>query len=311
MSTTFLTTGVWTAITQFARRNSRSAWVAVPYFGKRGNSLLPLNRGSSLVVNASEIAVKTGQTSPAALLSLLRKGVRIYSDPNLHAKVYVFGSTAFVGSANASASSAEALVEAVVRTTDRSVVRSTRSFVQDLCTAPIGPTELERLAPLYREPRVGRGRGKGLPNRAQGRPPRIWLSRVSEGTMPPDAAEVEDEVAERARRKRERRSYIIADAFWSGSPPYRLGDTLIELYELGSGKVVVAPPGRVCHLERWRGPKRSGTFVCYEREDTRRISVERLAKVLGRGAKQRLLRAGPLGEGEFRTKLLAYWASRA
>jgi predicted Fe-Mo cluster-binding NifX family protein len=51
-----------------------------------------------LVVNASVAAVTSGQTSPQALLALHRKGVRIYSNAQLHAKVYVFGSKAFIGS---------------------------------------------------------------------------------------------------------------------------------------------------------------------------------------------------------------------
>ena len=48
--------------------------------------------------------------------------MRIFSVANLHAKVYVLGTTALIGSANASQHSAHTLVEAMLLTTDRKVV---------------------------------------------------------------------------------------------------------------------------------------------------------------------------------------------
>ena len=42
------------------------------------------------VVDASEHAVKSGQTNPSELIAFLRSGVEVHSAENLHAKVYVF-----------------------------------------------------------------------------------------------------------------------------------------------------------------------------------------------------------------------------
>jgi phosphatidylserine/phosphatidylglycerophosphate/cardiolipin synthase-like enzyme len=86
-----------------------------------------LGRGSRLVVDASENAVKSGQTHPADLKKLQNRGVVIYSYPSLHAKVYAFDGFAFVGSANASNRSSGILTEAVVKTSDQAVDRRKRS----------------------------------------------------------------------------------------------------------------------------------------------------------------------------------------
>jgi phosphatidylserine/phosphatidylglycerophosphate/cardiolipin synthase-like enzyme len=56
-------------------------------------------------VDASEAAVQAGQTCPASLSSMLKRGVQVFSREGLHAKVFVFGTTAYIGSANVSGNS--------------------------------------------------------------------------------------------------------------------------------------------------------------------------------------------------------------
>lgn len=51
----------WAELTKFARKHRSAAHLAVAYFGKGGSKLLPLAKGSVLVVDASEAAVKSGQ----------------------------------------------------------------------------------------------------------------------------------------------------------------------------------------------------------------------------------------------------------
>ena len=153
-----LSGGIWSDLQTAAKKSNRPAAVAVAYFGKGASRLLPLPRGSRLVVDASDAAVKSGQTCPAELKQLLLKNrVLIYSAGSLHAKVFVFGSTAFIGSANASNHSANTLVEALVATTDPQVVKAARSFVQGLCLQELGPKELDRLQGIYRPPRIPLG----------------------------------------------------------------------------------------------------------------------------------------------------------
>ena len=57
MSTRLLTQDVWAHLARSAARFKKPSFVAVAYFGKGGADLLPLKRGSTLVVDASEEAV--------------------------------------------------------------------------------------------------------------------------------------------------------------------------------------------------------------------------------------------------------------
>src|SRR6266852_1676132 len=111
---TLLTPRVWKDITYAAAKCKLAAHVAVAYFSDRGDRLLPLPKGSSLVVDASISTLAVGSTCPAALERLRKKGVDIYSAKDLHAKVYAFDDVAFIGSANVSRRSEISLIEAVL-----------------------------------------------------------------------------------------------------------------------------------------------------------------------------------------------------
>ena len=100
MSTVFLTQDIWPQLTKAISETRLRCAVAVAYFGKDASRLLPLPKGSCLVVDASERAVSSGQTCPADLIKLVERGVAVYSVPNLHAKVFVVGRTAYIGSTN-------------------------------------------------------------------------------------------------------------------------------------------------------------------------------------------------------------------
>jgi hypothetical protein len=107
----FLTLKIWPRLTELATK-SKQSWVAVAYLGNGATKLLPLKAGGRLVVDLSENAVKSGQTSPYEILKFIARGVNVSSVGNLHAKIFVFRDNAFVGSANASSHSANALIEA-------------------------------------------------------------------------------------------------------------------------------------------------------------------------------------------------------
>src|SRR5437870_2463699 len=109
---------LWQRITALAKKNAHCSLVAVAYFGGAASELLPLGRGSVLVVDMSPRAVRSGQTDPSEIIKLLEKGVQIHSVENLHAKVFVLGSHVIIGSANASRHSANCLIEVAVETAD-------------------------------------------------------------------------------------------------------------------------------------------------------------------------------------------------
>lgn len=299
----------WKAITAAAQRRPTTAFVATPYFGKAGARLLPLERGSRLVVNASMDALRSGQTCPQALLHLHRRGVAIYSEPRLHAKVYVFGTLAFIGSANASDSSANTLIEAVLQSAQRETVQQCREFVRQLTRklVPAGEEQIKAWTKVYREPRHTQPRA---PSSKRVRSyPRVWIVHVHEDAPPEQASASHDRGMAEAERAARRRHEV--ECFWHPyDSPYQRGDTVIEVFHPHSGKVMVIPPATVIRRHGWRHGRRRLTFVYTERPPGRRIDLDRLAKVLGRGAKVRLSRGGAVGDNAFRDELLAYFSER-
>ena len=135
---------VWQALRNAFGKGAKAA-IAVAFLSKNSASRMKLAKGSILVVNASDAALQTGQTCPAELRKYYRNGVNIYRRDDLHAKVFVVGKKAFVGSANVSASSERRLSEAMIQTDDPVVVASAREFVRRMATNEIGPEQLKNL----------------------------------------------------------------------------------------------------------------------------------------------------------------------
>ena len=147
-----VTVSPWTAISGAARRSKQPSHVAVAYMGQRGDALLPLIADSRLVVDASLSSVRGGITHPGALLKLRKRGVRIFSSPLLHAKVFAFDSVGFVGSTNASTRSRDHLSEAVVRVKDAPTLADIRNYVDGLASDELTKADLEWLRKQYSPP---------------------------------------------------------------------------------------------------------------------------------------------------------------
>jgi hypothetical protein len=295
---------IWSTLTTATRQCRGQAVAAVPYFGKSGHRLLPLRAGDTLVVNAGKAAVASGQTSPEALRKLSRKRVRLFSCEHLHAKVFVFGRTAYVGSANVSAHSRDVLAEAIVETNDPVAVRDAIRFITGLCTTPIGTTELAKLDGIYREPRIHGGQRK-TSRAARRSSPRVFLSQITQEELPPGFQSVSEEGESRAEALREHPDSVL-DHFWhSGFSPFKRGDTVIQVVKVSNDSntlwiytpgVVTVRMARVC-----QGKKK--TFVYLELPSLRRFRFETIKKRLGRGSRKRLERDGLLRDDDFRRRL--------
>ena len=64
MTSELITNEVWTQISRAARRCNSPSHVAVAFIGSGASRMLPLKKGSRLVVDASRRTVKAGLTSP-------------------------------------------------------------------------------------------------------------------------------------------------------------------------------------------------------------------------------------------------------
>ncbi len=310
MSTLFIADGVWNEITTIASRTKQRSWVAVAFFGNGGPSLLPLAPGSHLVVNASESSVKAGLTSPAALKRLVKRGIKVYSVNNLHAKIFIFGKTAFIGSANASPTSANYWVEAVVRTTDSHAVAQARKFVESICLNELGPAELDRLLTLYRPPKFLikeqlRRNGSRSIRLAL---PRLHVAQLEYSDPPVESVETYEAGRAYAKSQMEHpRQHVLTDIHWPGTALFKDGDVLLQVTSEPHNVILVSSPAKVIHTRKWSNGRLTWTFVYMEAPPRRRIRKEAVAKKLGYGGKKLLERNGLIRNQQDVRRLLECW----
>jgi hypothetical protein len=297
------TENIWPRITKLCRTGR--AFVAVAFLGKGARKLLPLRRGSVLVVNASEGCVKQGQTCPAELMKFVRAGVDVHSAPDLHAKVFAFPKSAIVGSTNASKSSAKYWHEAVVISGDSRLVKQAREFVLDVSGERLPMKRLEQLNKLYQPPRGGPKPGvvgKRRRSKQASSPERspLWAVNVEVGRW--DAHD--DVQAERGRpaaTERLRRGEELDEFAYQGAETARLqrGAQVVQIVHHGK-RTIIAPVGTIVGRRAFRVGKhrtlRAIMFVAAP-EGRRGIELSRAkkrlggdAKVLSTGANLRLVR---------------------
>lgn len=310
MTTELLSLDAWPALKQAARASKRPADVAVAYFGKGAASLLKLPKGSRLVVDASERAVSSGQTSPADLLKLLKGGVDAYTVPNLHAKVYVFGRKAFIGSANVSRNSSENLVEALLLTTDPEAVAQSKAFVRSLCLHPLTPELLKHLQTLYRPPKIPGGKSlKRKANANEAELPRLHLAQLILGEWSDDEEVAHEEGMAVARKKREHKRQWKLDSFrWHGKLNIGPGEVVLQVTAEDGGRRLVDPPANVLFIQNLPQSLGGGAFIYVEMPaGLRRRSAESLAKRLGDGGDKLLKRNGVVRSRAHVESLLGLW----
>lgn len=308
MSTEFIAGRLWPQVTQAARQSRQRCAVAVAYFGQGASRLLPLPKGSRLVVDASEGTVKSGQTCPAELLAMIKCGVRVYSVANLHAKVFVLGRVAFVGSANVSRRSAGTLIEAAVRMTDSAVLRKAREFVLGKCLHEQTPEQLKRLAKLYHPPQLPGGEGRRKRAKITVLPRLSLVQLVLQDWSKRDQA-LHDAAEVVAKKRREHpRSYELDSFRWTGKCPFKRGDVVIQITDEGSAGRLMAAPGNVLHVRTRSKKSRLMSFVYVERPARRRRQTKTVARKLGRGAVKQLRRGGLVRNAAFREALLKLWS---
>lgn len=261
MATELITSKIWQRITKAAKDSRTKSHVAVAYFGKGGADLLPLKKGSILLVDASLGAVKAGQTHPDDLLKLYYKGVKIYSWEFLHAKIFVLGGSTYIGSTNVSTRSAQLLKEVLVRSNDKSTTNAAMEFIKSLCGIELGEEELKRLSKQYRPPKTINGIKLNVDKQKQ---PDYYVARLSYL----DYDDEHQEQHEKGRPEAERRfsgnlRHELVDYSWHGSLRPKKNDYVIQVI-LDEGQLYVYPVGKVLSIRSWtskRGAQKSIVFL--------------------------------------------------
>ena len=182
MAIELITKNVWAEITKAVKTSKVKSMVAVAYFGQNAAAMLPLKKGSILLVDASEKSVKCGHTCPAELLKLYYKGVQIYSLENLHAKIYLVDKNMFIGSANVSGNSARVLKEAIIKTNDKRSLEDAKEFIILHCRIEMGDEELKRLEKIYNPPKNGGPRSTLKKTNPKGTQPKFIVVKLEAHT---------------------------------------------------------------------------------------------------------------------------------
>jgi len=124
----FLTGDVWKQVKKhIVKRQRKTACIAYVTLEN-----LHLSKGDTLICDASEYEIKFGATSAKVLSSYFKKGVLIYSNPNLHSKLLLTNSFLVIGSANLSNKSAGELVESAILTDSDILLSQSKSFCHNL-----------------------------------------------------------------------------------------------------------------------------------------------------------------------------------
>lgn len=311
---------IWARIGELARRPGRGL-VAVPYFGKGAAKMLPLKRGSVLVTRFEPSAVRAGQVCPDDVIALLKEDVRIFNEPALHAKVYVFPSSIVIGSSNASETSRDRLIEACIESNDPKMRRAAERFVLRHARDEVDLESARRLRKQYREPRVfpmARGaissgkRASVRRDELSQRP--LWLVPL----YPLKRTSLEYDAAERAAVSDARKALLeggdmtVHSFRWSTDVRERLqvGDSVLVRYRDKSlGVDLLEPPAKVLSVRKERG-KHAFAVAYAWRKRARARSTMRVMRRLGEQANAVLTLkfAIKLASAEARERLLALWA---
>lgn len=264
--------------------------VAVPFLGTNASVVLPLKAGSVLVTRVTAEDVRQGLVAPRELLRYLDAGVEIHSCANLHAKVYVFGRRAVIGSANVSRSS-ERLVEAALEVTDAEAVAQAKAFVDGLRVEPVSRDFVQTLLPLYREDRVGgwsaeREAGAGpRSNKTGAVHSRMWIMPLIHGAWDEDTRVASRDAEPHARRRMENPQLNRLEAIeWFGGDQKRLNPGERVIQRLGDGRgFLYEPPARIVHVAPYDGGRKAIVFL-ERRKHLRLVDSKTLRQRLGKQA---------------------------
>ncbi len=258
---------LWTTIAALARRSRGRNLVGVPYVGAGASKQLKLRRGDILLSALTKRNCRTGSVCPAELRAFRDRGVRLYQQADLHAKVYLLGSALIVTSANLSGAARDLLDEVGVLTTERHWIREAKAWFRARLTQPVTPKWLEQCERVYRPPRgplVGRRSQNGVGTPAM----RVWLMNLSP-IDPPEDEEGIRRAGEAVARQRKAPRATVEWIRFKGTHRFldRLsdGDVIVQVWkEDGGAGVEVYPSARLLHRRTRRGRRGRVVYLSIE-----------------------------------------------
>lgn len=124
----FLTGDIWKEVNKLlAKRQKVIACIAYVTSDK-----LELKKGDTLICDASTFAIKFGETSAKTIETYFNRGVKAFSNQQLHSKILLTDTFLVIGSANLSKSSAEKLTESSIVTNSDILISQAKAFCHNL-----------------------------------------------------------------------------------------------------------------------------------------------------------------------------------
>ena len=124
----FLTGDIWKEVNKLlAQRQKKIACIAYVTSDK-----LELSKGDTLICDASTFSIKFGETSAKTLEAYFKRGIKVYSNQQLHSKILLTDTFLVIGSANLSKSSAERLTESSIITDSDVLISQAKAFCHNL-----------------------------------------------------------------------------------------------------------------------------------------------------------------------------------
>ena len=241
--------------------------MAVPYVGARASKQLNLRRGDILLCALTKANCRAGAVCPAELRVFQDRGVRLYQQADLHAKVYLLNRTLIVTSANLSGAARDVLDEIGVVSTDRDWVREVKAWFRARLTQPVTPEWLKECEQVYRPPR---GPLLGPKSRNGPKTPamRVWLMNLSSIDPPADEQAIRKTGETIAKQRKTPRSTVEWLRF-AGKPQFleRLsdGDAIVQIWKDGSRSALnVYPSARLLHYRMSRGRRGRVAYLFIE-----------------------------------------------
>lgn len=256
---------IWQRI-DAALKAGQPARIAVPFIGLGASRWIKPAAGSCVVTRCDLKSARAGQVSGKDLLVWHKRGVRIFNLQALHAKVFAFGSSAFIGSSNASVTSRDRLIEAGVWTIEKALAESAWAFVEEHCNEEVDEEFLKELAAAYRPPTqyplqgegsTGGGKGSGAKkaSREQDEAP-LHLIRLYTANWNEAQQAAADRAEANGRKRLEQNFKAEVSTFtWPGAPGrFSVGDlVLARMTDKTDGSESVQPWARVIGMHKVRG----------------------------------------------------------
>ena len=243
---------IWETIPEMIKTSKRTD-VAVAFLGTEGSKLLPLKRGDRLIVDMSPAIVKSGATNPFEVEKLIKRGVKVFTRRNLHAKVICTEKSVLVGSANVSKNSRDILDEAAIFTTDPLSIQRSKDFIEQICIEPVLPKYLNECKKLYRPPRITRNQSNQNDNKKRRVVhAKLWILSLHEGSIPESEQTAFDKSEKKAEKLIKNQATSILENWHSTRPnKVEVGDWVIQCLEFDDKNIDVYSPSRLIFIDEY------------------------------------------------------------